>query len=195
MVSYKVNGIELGISGHPEVYPPGDDSFLMLGAVEKARGRVLDIGTGSGIVGIYLAKRGCAVVATDINPYALRLAYANARQNRVELETVRADVFEGISGTFDVIVFNPPYLPTAPSDVTADRWLDASVNGGADGLLFIRRFLRGLDDHLEKDGSAYLLASSLSGPAPVPPHGLRARAVASARLEFEQLRVYEIDRG
>lgn len=195
MASYQANGVELRILGHPEVYPPGDDSFLMLGALKGARGRALDIGTGSGIIAVYLAKRGCEVVATDINPHALSLASANARQNGVELETVRADVFEGICGTFDVIVFNPPYLPTAPSDVTGDRWLDASVNGGPDGLLFIRRFLLGLAGHLEKDGSAYLLTSSLSGPEPAPPEGLRARVVASARLEFELLRVFEIRRG
>ena len=65
MVSYQVNGIELGISGHPEVYPPGDDSFLMLGAVEKARGRVLDIGTGSGYAAAIYAHLAARVVSIE----------------------------------------------------------------------------------------------------------------------------------
>ena len=192
MARYLVNGTELRISGHPEVYGPGEDTFLMLRAVKDEEGRALEIGTGSGIVGVYLAVRGSDVVVTDVNPHALRLASANARQNGVTIEAVRADIFEGICGRFDTIVFNPPYLPTAPQDATGDRWLGASVNGGSDGLLFIRRFLAGLRDRLEPRGRAYIISSSLCGFPARPPGGLKSRVVATEKLEFELLGVQKI---
>lgn len=192
MSKFRVNGKELLIAGHPEVYPPGDDTFLMLRAVAAGKGRALEIGTGSGIIGIYMAMRGSEVTVTDINPHAVRLARRNAHLNCVELEAVRADVFEGIRGTFGTIVFNPPYLPTGQEDATGDRWLDASVNGGGDGLLLIRRFLAGLNEHLEARGRAYLISSSLSDSALQSPQGLRVGEVASAKLEFEVLTVRQI---
>lgn len=189
-----MEGIELLISGHPEVYEPSDDTFLLLGALGNARGRAIEIGTGSGIVAIYLARRGLDVVATDVNPHALRLACANARQNGAAVEAVRADMFEGIRGSFDTIAFNPPYLPTGPQDATGDRWLDASVNGESDGQHFIRRFLSGLRERLNGRGRAYVVSSSLSGfPARLPP-GFVGRAIAAEKLEFEKLSVHEIRR-
>jgi release factor glutamine methyltransferase len=194
MALYRQEGTELGISGHPEVYPPGEDTFLMLRAVRDELGRVLEIGTGSGIIGIHLAVHGSHVMVTDVNPHALRLATANARQNGVTLDAVRADMFDGICGRFDIIIFNPPYLPTAPQDATGDRWLDASVNGGPDGLIFIRRFLAGLKDHLEPRGRAYIISSSLSGFPARPPRGFKVLVVATEKLEFELLSVHEITR-
>jgi len=192
MVSYNVQGTELRISGHPEVYGPSDDTLLLAEAVGDARGRALEIGTGSGMVAIYLAKRGLEVAATDINPHALRLARANARINGVELATVRCDIFDGIRGPFGTIVFNPPYLPTSPDELTSDRWLDASVNGGRDGLQFSGRFLDGLKDHLCRDGAAYIVSSSLSGFPETIPEGLAVNVVAEKKLEFELLAVHRI---
>ena len=192
MVSYNVNGTELQISGHPEVYGPSDDTLLLAGAIGNARGRALEIGTGSGMTAIYMAKRGLEVVATDINPHALRLARQNARQNGVSIDIVRADIFDGIGGRFDTIVFNPPYLPTSPGDVTGDRWFDASVNGGPDGLRFTQRFLGGLRERLSGRGKAFILSSSLAGFPARPPPGLAWRVVAEAKLDFELLEVRRI---
>ena len=186
--------MEICISGHPDVYEPSEDTFLLLGALGEAEGRALEIGTGSGIVAIYLAKMGHEVVATDINPHALGLARANARRNGVEIGAVRADLFDGIKGRFDTIVFNPPYLPTSPGDKTGDRWLDASVNGGPDGLHLTRRFLAGLNEMLSGRGNAYTVSSSLSGFPRRLPSGLVGRVVATGKLEFEMLRVHRIGR-
>jgi release factor glutamine methyltransferase len=187
-----MEGIELLISGHPKVYAPSDDTFLLLGALGNARGRAIEIGTGSGIVAIYLARMGLDVVATDVNPHALVLARANARQNGAAVEAVRADMFEGIRGSFDTIAFNPPYLPTGPQDVTGDRWLDASVNGESDGQHFIRRFLSGLRERLSGRGRAYVISSSLSGFPARLPQGFVGRVIAAEKLEFEKLSVHEI---
>jgi release factor glutamine methyltransferase len=195
MTHYCIKGVDLSIEDHTDVYPPAEDTFLLLESAGPGARRVLEIGTGSGIIAIYCARKGAAVTATDINPQAVRLARRNAALNGVDVEVVRADIFEGIEGAFDTIIFNPPYLPTAPEDMTGDRWLDASVSGGPDGLDVVRRFLSGLGERLAPGGRAYVLTSSHSGPTvPIPRH-FTAREIASLRLEFETLRVHEIARG
>jgi len=195
MAVYRLDGMELRISDHPDVYEPSEDTILLLGALGEAEGHALELGTGSGMVAISLARRCLDVVATDVNPHALVLARANARRNGVAIETVRADMFDGIKGRFDTIVFNPPYLPTGPDDTTGDRWLDASVNGGPDGLQFTRRFLAGLNERLSGRGRAYVVSSSLSGFPRCLPAGLVGRVVVTAKLEFESLDVHRIERS
>jgi len=110
---YHYNGINLNVP--PEVYPPQEDSLLLANSIIP-RGRVLEIGTGSGIVAITLAKKGHDVVATDLNPRALLATRQNAAANGVggRVTVVRADLLSGIKGPFDTVVFNPPYLPSRP---------------------------------------------------------------------------------
>jgi release factor glutamine methyltransferase len=75
--------------------------------------RVVDVGCGSGVGGIVLAKRGVGsapVVLADINPRALRFARANALLAGVAAEQVQSDLLAGVSGEFDLVISNPPYL-------------------------------------------------------------------------------------
>jgi release factor glutamine methyltransferase len=191
MTRYVVRGIELQLLDHPEVYPPSDDTFLLIEAIGPVRGRVLELGTGSGLIAVLCARLGARVVATDVNPHAVRLARNNAARNGVAIEAVESDLFEGIRGSFDLVVFNPPYLPTAPEDLTGDRWLDASVDGGPDGLGPARRFLAGLMPRLAPGGRALTVISSLSGGRLAAPPGLSMRPAATRKLEFELLTALE----
>jgi len=195
MPRISVLGMELLLEDHPEVYPPSEDTFLMAGALGPLRGRALDLGTGSGLLAILCARMGASVLATDLNPHALALARRNAGRNGVEIEVLRADLFEGVAGKFDLVLFNPPYLPTGPGDLTGDRWLDLSVDGGRDGLAPARRFLEGLGAHLAPRGRALTLVSSLSQATLEPPPGLVLRPVATGKLEFELLTVLEARRA
>ena len=191
MTRYTIAGRTLVLEDHPEVYPPAEDTLLLAGAVGRPPARVLELGTGSGLVGVLCALGGARVVATDINPHAVRLARRNAELNGVSIEVAAADLFGGLRGRFDLVVFNPPYLPTGPEDLTGDRWLDASVDGGPDGLGPARRFLGGLGRHLATGGRALIVVSSLSGGRPEAPPGLVLRPVAEKKLDFEQLTVLE----
>lgn len=73
--------------------------------------RVLDIGTGSGVNAILAATKGAKVLAVDINPRAVDAARANAERNGLadRIEVRESDVFSGVEGRFDLIVFDPPF--------------------------------------------------------------------------------------
>jgi release factor glutamine methyltransferase len=141
-----------------QVYQPAEDSFLLLRAALKElreEDRVLEVGTGSGYVAGTIS--GCTVVtATDINPHAVR----TARQEGVEV--VRTDLAAGLkNGSFDLILFNPPYLPTDPSE-RIDDWLEYALDGGKGGLDVVSRFLREIPLLLAPGGRILLLVSSLN---------------------------------
>jgi len=143
---------------HPEVYAPAEDTWLLVRAAEKEcrdGERVLEIGCGSGAIAGALCRRA-RVIATDINPHAVKAA----RDSGVEV--VRTDLFSGICGTFDLVLFNPPYLPTSP-DERMDDWLEYALDGGPDGRAVVARFLSGVGRVLAPGGRGLLLISSLTG--------------------------------
>jgi len=100
------------VSGPPWVSAAQQDSraFAQLAAVQTSPGqRVLDLGTGTGIIAICLARVGRNVTAADISGAALRTARKNALRNGASLTYCRSDLLASVQGRFDVIVFNPPY--------------------------------------------------------------------------------------
>ncbi len=144
------------IHRHNNVYYPREDSYLLASAVQQlAKGEMLDLGTGSGIQGIVAAKSGCKVTFADIDPAAIAVARRNAAANHVTGTFIVSDMFSNIPNLFDVISFNPPYLP---SDSIADLALD----GGKDGRRFINEFLSGFKAHLKPGGFALLVESSFN---------------------------------
>lgn len=172
------------------VYEPREDSFLLEEAVEKyAAGKALDLGTGSGIQGIAAALNGCNVTFSDINQRALDCAKANAAANGVSGDFVRSDMFGSIHGSFDTIIFNPPYLISdSETDLAGD---DASLEGGASGRELIDRFLGGYRKHLNFGGIALLLESSMNGyERDMAAHG--ATIVGRKKFFFEELVVIKI---
>ncbi|MBR2255307.1 MAG: methyltransferase, partial [Candidatus Methanomethylophilaceae archaeon] len=136
---------DMTVFSDPEVYPPSDDSILLIESLEVREGeKVLEIGCGSGIVSMHCAKNGAHVVCGDINPRAVDLTRRNAESNGVSMEVVPTDVYDSIEGRFDTIVFNLPYLP-----VEEEGLLEKSWYGGPDGLRPLPRLLEGAPEHLE----------------------------------------------
>jgi release factor glutamine methyltransferase len=141
-----------------QVYAPEADTYLLLEAARvevKAGDCVLEIGTGSGIIAAELA-RITGIVATDINPHAVLCA----REKGVVV--MQNDLFYGIRSTFDLILFNPPYLPTQPEE-RIDDWLEHALDGGLNGRVVIERFSEQVSSVLAPDGRILLLISSLTG--------------------------------
>ena len=121
---------------------------------------ILDLGTGSGaIIVTLLAERPQARgTATDLSPTALEAAKANAARHGVgsRLELIESDWWQGVSGRFDVIVSNPPYIPKAAIAGLAPEVRDfepwAALDGGPDGYEAYRRIADGALAHLSPKG-------------------------------------------
>lgn len=139
------------------VYEPAEDSFLMIEAalreVQKSDS-VLEIGTGSGIVSMFIEDIA-QVIATDISLHAVKCAKLNG------IDVIRTDLFDGIKvkKKFDLIVFNPPYLPFEEQKTDMDGVWD----GGPSGREIINRFLDQVKNYLTENGRILLLVSSLTG--------------------------------
>ena len=177
-----------------EVYPPAEDTYLLLeAALAEARmeDRALEIGCGRGILAQELSSRVQCLIATDINPHALHATRSRAG----DVELIQADLFKGIGGRFDLVLFNPPYLPFKPEE-RSGGWIDWALDGGESGRETINRFLRELEDHLLPGGRALLLISSLTGLHEVMEtactQGFQAKVVLNERCFFEQLYVLRI---
>ncbi|QLG48126.1 HemK2/MTQ2 family protein methyltransferase [Natrinema halophilum] len=178
----------------PDVYQPAEDSALLARAACDRVGEnelVLEVGTGSGFVAGRIADETDArVIASDVNPWAVRQA------RRTDVETVRADLVAPFrDGTFDAVVFNPPYLPTDPENEW-DDWMERALSGGEDGRAVIDPFLETVDRVLAPDGVVYLLVSSLTGVDDVVgragEEGFSAVAIADESFPFETLTVLEL---
>jgi release factor glutamine methyltransferase len=123
-------GLKLRIE--PGVFPAGPtlSSATFVNWLTSPRGpgpwagrRVLDLGCGSGIIGLALAGAGADVLASDLNPVAAANAAANARANGLALSVVVADLLQGIRvDALDCIVITPPYFPRQPKDMPERAW-------------------------------------------------------------------------
>jgi release factor glutamine methyltransferase len=161
-----------------EVYNPSDDSYMLLRIVEVARDETfLEVGTGTGLIAIHAAKMGAKVTATDVNPHAVELTRRNAARNQVRIQVQQSDLFDKVDGYFDVIAFNPPYLP---SDSSSTSWIERSWSGGEKGSEILVSFLDQAWRHLAPGGRIYMVLSSLTGLTSV----LKA---AKERYESEML--------
>jgi release factor glutamine methyltransferase len=176
------------------VYQPAEDSALLADVVaDRVEGsdRVLEVGTGSGWVAERVAEEtGAFVVASDVNPYACE----QARERGVA--AVRTDLVAAFaSGAFDVVLFNPPYLP-ADAAAARDDWMERALSGGSDGRAVVDPFIETVARVLAPEGVAYLLVSSLTGVEAVVEYagdvGFSAVAVADESFPFETLTVLKL---
>ena len=173
------------------VYEPAEDTYMILdGIKEFGPGLALDVGTGSGIIAIWLAKLGFDVIATDVDYKALKCAAENAKQNDVNINLIRCDLAEPIRGKFDLITFNPPYLPFKDG-LPEDVWW----YGGKD--VIIRFLKRDLPKLLKRGGSLYFVYSSLTGIKALDdilPRGFKGAIIDERRFMFESLYLVRVKR-
>ncbi len=178
------------------IYTPSDDSYLLLEQVEKyAFGKVLDMGTGSGILAINAAKspKVKSVLAADI--FNDVISYIN-KQKLKKIKAVKSDLFENIKGKFDTIMFNPPYLP---ADKREAKESALTTTGGKHGYEVLENFLLEINNYLTKNGIGLILFSSLTNKNKVneilDSIGYEYEELSSAKIPFETLYTYKIKRN
>ena len=167
----------------PGVFRPRSDTWLLADALERTlprRPRVLDVCTGSGALAVAAALAGAEeVTAVDVSWRAVLATRLNARRNGVTVEALRGDLFEPVRGRrFDLIVSNPPYLPSSrarlPHRGAARAW-----EGGRDGRALLDRICAEGPRHLRRGGSLLLVQSSVCDPQET------VRRLRAAGLEAE----------
>ncbi len=185
---FEIDDIRLWLS--EEVYEPAEDTFLLLKHVKTTPGPFLDLGCGSGIIGLVNAKHtGNEVWCSDIDEKAIHLVKKNAEENNLHVRTNIGDLFENLPmHYFRTIAFNAPYLPKEDNILAFD--------GGEGGESTITRFLHCLPDYLLPGGCAFLVLSSLSPLRELEEkareQGLKKEKVDEERCFFETIEVWKL---
>ncbi len=156
-------GLEFKVNSHVLI-PRQDTETLVEEALKilESGMEVLDLCTGSGCIIISLLKHAGKKIrgtASDISKQALLVAKENARNHQVEVELVRSDLFRKITGTFDMIISNPPYIPTGVIAELMPEVRDfeptEALDGEEDGLAFYRKIVREGKGFLKSNGYLY----------------------------------------
>ncbi len=152
--------------------------------------RMLDMGTGSGIGAIFAAQRASQVVAVDVNPAAVRCAHINVLLNQAEdrVQVIESDLFAALPlQTFDVILFNPPFLIGEPTTLLDKAFWATDV---------IERFALTAADYLAINGRILLLLSSLANEPEILAHFPHFQIAIAARqnLNSEVVTLYQLSR-
>ena len=132
-------------------------------SINKNNIKILDLCTGSGIIGITLRKelefKPLEVVASDISEEALKVAKENAIMNEAEVKFIQSDIFENINEKFDIIVSNPPYIAYNDKITMEDNVLNydphLALFAEEDGMYFYREIVENAKEYLEEDGIVF----------------------------------------
>ena len=177
-----------------DIYQPAEDSYLLQKFVRRfATGRVIDMGTGSGIQALTAIEVPSVreVVAVDINPKAVEYVQKEIEKKKLrKIKDVKGDLFENLDGYFNTVIFNPPYLPQ-------DKGVkDSALYGGKNGWEISERFFKEASSHLFPEGIVLFLFSSLTNKQKIEEileHNLlQWEELGEEKISFETLYVYKI---
>jgi release factor glutamine methyltransferase len=183
------------------VYEPAEDTFLISKSLRVRNGaRVLDMGTGCGILAVLAAEKASRVVAVDTNPHAVACAQRNVELNGVKtkVEVRLGNLFQpiGAEERFDVILFNAPYLPVEQCE--GESWVEKAWAGGPNGRAVISKFINQAPKHLKPEGLILLVQSTLSAVeetlSSLEKHGFHAAVAGEENLDFEKIVLIEASR-
>jgi HemK-related putative methylase len=178
------------------IYEPAEDSFLMSRTLEKnipillkknSDLKFLEIGAGSGINSETAKNSGIKlknIFSCDINSEAVKHC------KNLGFSSVKSDLFDKIPKMkFDLIIFNPPYLPEDSREPKSSR---LATTGGKKGNEIILRFLKQAKNFLSKKGKIFLITSSLAENVDFKKLGYKEKEIGCEKLFFEKLFIWEL---
>lgn len=177
------------------VYQPAEDSYLMSRILKEQLPhlikqnpnlRFLEIGAGSGVHLETAFNSGIKkenIFSSDIDKKSVYHC------NLLGFNCIHSDLFEKIKDKYDLIIFNPPYLP---EDAREPRSSQTATTGGKRGNEIILRFLQSAKSHLNNNGKIFLITSSLTPDIDFKQLGYNAKEIGCEKLFFERLCIWEL---
>jgi release factor glutamine methyltransferase len=179
------------------IYIPAEDSYLMSNILKenipdllekKPDLKFLEIGAGSGIhlqTALSLGIKKENIFSSDINKNSV------SHCSLLGFNCIYSDLFDAFkeNNNFDLIIFNPPYLPEDKSEPTSSR---LATTGGKKGNEIILRFLQQAKDYLKTDGQIFLITSSLAEDVNFKELGYKEEEIGCEKLFFERLCIWKL---
>ena len=175
------------------IYQPAEDSFLMSRILKEKIPKLLsenqdlkflEIGAGSGIHLETAKNLGVKnIFSSDIDIKSVNHC------KLLGFNCVHSDLFEDITGKYDIIIFNPPYLP---EDSREPKNSKTATTGGKKGNEIILRFLNRAKNFLSFNGKIFLITSSLAENVDFEKLGYNAKEIGCEKLFFERLCIWEL---
>ncbi|MCB0275462.1 MAG: methyltransferase [Calditrichaeota bacterium] len=154
---YKYDGLDMIVPKgvfHPGLFFSTKFMASHLMTLQVAGKKVLELGAGTGMLSMLMARRHAFVTATDINPIAVKVVRDNARNNNLDIEILAGSMFNPVHGRkFDMIVINPPYYPKDPRTIGEQAWYC-----GKD-FQYFRSLFAGLGNHIKENGQVFIVLS------------------------------------
>jgi release factor glutamine methyltransferase len=181
---------------HKSIYQPAEDSYLMSRILKERLPKLLEqnpnlkfleIGTGSGIHLETAKNSGIKkqnIFSSDINKNSV------AHCSSLGFHCIHSDLFENIKDKFDIIIFNPPYLPEDKQEPEDSKLV---TTGGKKGNEIILKFLGQAKEHLEKNGIIFLITSSLAKDIDFKKLNYSAKEIGCEKLFYERLCIWELN--
>jgi release factor glutamine methyltransferase len=176
------------------VYPPSEDTYLLLDAVDiMPDDVVVEVGCGAGLGAVIAASRARLVLAVDISREAVKNTRRNLQKNGLERtsEVFQSDLLSAISAEnrFSMILFNPPYLPADGNNTE----LDHMHIGGQEGGELTQRLIIEASHRLLDGGRLFLVVSSLANTNAImktlESNGFKTERLAEMFLFFERIQI------
>lgn len=169
------------------IYFPEEDSYffseVLKNEIKNINISCLEIGIGSGIQLETLREIGIKkIVGIDINKDAVEHC------KKLGFNCIISNLFSNIKDKFDLIIFNPPYLP---EDKKEDKESQLSTTGGKKGSELINEFVIQAKNHLTKNGKVFLLTSSLTKG--INWQDWKKKKIAEKKLFFEKICIWELN--
>jgi release factor glutamine methyltransferase len=196
-LKYQYNKYKLELPN--SCYIPSEDTFLLLETLQKnikKYNSALEIGVGSGVISLYLYDFVKNIDCCDINREVVEYLKNIKKENNLKINIYESYLFKELKKKYDLIVFNPPYVPSEKVDV--NDVFSLATDGGVDGVEIINEFIENVYDWLKDNGDCFLLVSSLNNIKNIKnkclKNKLNVKIINTKKLFFEELYILQINK-